>query len=61
MIVTRSDYATGLGKGMPTKEAGRSKRQKRERRCSNVAVFTYAGSFPSRLRLATLPPGGRLR
>ena len=60
MIVTRSDYATGLGKGMPTKEAGRSKRQKRGRRCNAEAVFTYAGS-PLSPTAPVPPPGGGLR
>ena len=39
MIATRSDYATGLGKGMPTKEAGRSKRQKKRAKMQRRSSF----------------------
>ena len=53
MIVTRSDYATGLGKGMPTKEAGRSKRQKRGTKMQRRSSF-YIRRLPP-----LLPPSRR--
>ena len=46
-IGARGKLALLREEGMPTKEAGRSKRQKRGRRCNAEAVFTYAGSPPT--------------
>ena len=53
----RQDWAKGW-RGVA--ETGRSKRQKRERRCNAEAVFTYAGS-PLLPTAPVPPPGGGQR
>ena len=62
MIVTRSDYATGLGKGVARRSRdGEEQAAEKGNEDAKALQFLHTQAPPCRLRLPSPHPGGGLR